>query len=94
VAEDYVPLSVNAEDIDSGYTTTSSGGGSWIDDVLGAFGTTPGKLLDTLGPMAFNYGISQIFPGLTDTQRAMAGIKVVSLSMTCCASVFRVLMTR
>ena len=48
-------------------------GGSWIDDVLGAFGTDSGKLLDTLGPMALNYGISQIFPGLTETQRAYAG---------------------
>ena len=54
-------------------TGASTSSGSWIDDVLGAFGTTPGKLLDTLGPMALNYGISQIFPGLTDTQRVMAG---------------------
>lgn len=58
---------------DSGYTTTSSGGGSWIDDVLGALGTDAGKLTSTLGPMALNYGISQIFPGLTETQRAYAG---------------------
>ena len=51
----------------------ASTGGSWIDDVLSAFGTDSGKLLDTLGPMALNYGISQIFPGLTETQRAYAG---------------------
>ena len=57
---------------DSGYAATSSGG-SWIDDVLGAFGTDSGKLLETLGPMALNYGINQLFPGLTETQRAYAG---------------------
>lgn len=48
--------------VEEGQDNTSSGGGSWIDDVLGAFGTDSGKLLDTLGPMALNYGISQIFP--------------------------------
>jgi len=46
---------------------------SWIDDVLSAVGTTPDKLVQTLGPMALKYGIESLFPGLADTQRQMAG---------------------
>ena len=58
---------------DSGYAATSSGGGSWIDDVLGALGTDAGKLVSTLGPMALQKGIDYFFPGITDVQRQMAG---------------------
>ena len=70
MADELYPEDYDSQD--SGYAATSSGG-SWIDDVLGAFGTDSGKLLETLGPMALNYGISQLFPGLTETQRAYAG---------------------
>lgn len=50
-----------------------SGGGSWIDDVLGALGTDAGKLTSTLGPMLLQQGIDYFFPGFTDVQRQMAG---------------------
>lgn len=70
MADELYPEDYDSQD--SGYAATSSGG-SWIDDVLGAFGTDSGKLLETLGPMALNYGINQLFPGLTETQRAYAG---------------------
>ena len=54
-------------------TTPSVAPTSWIDDVLSAAGTTGSELLGQLGPMALKYGIDQAFPGLNDTQRAMAG---------------------
>ena len=58
--------------VEEGRDNTPSSG-SWIDDVLSTFGTDSGKLLKTLGPMALSYGINQIFPGLTEAQRAYAG---------------------
>tara|TARA_R100000005_G_C4975545_1_gene187068 strand:- start:780 stop:1478 length:699 start_codon:yes stop_codon:yes gene_type:complete len=48
--------------MDEGAFTATDTGGSWLDDII-----------NTLGPAAVSYGINTLFPGLTDTQRAMAG---------------------
>jgi hypothetical protein len=48
---------------------------SFLDDILGSFGTNTEALFDVLGPMAVQAGIQTLFPGLTETQRAMAGFQ-------------------
>ena len=48
---------------------------SFLDDILESFGTNTESLFDVLGPMAVQAGIQSMFPGLTETQRAMAGFQ-------------------
>jgi hypothetical protein len=46
---------------------------TWLDEVLGKFGTNAGAVSNALAPAVIKYGIDQLFPGIADPRQQMAG---------------------